>query len=86
MEIRQEEFSLQGGDTMTEYYERMDKEDERAIEMKKLAVLLFEELVRFIDSNDDAHRKNRMLYVTHGIEKLENLANEIVRLQGGEWL
>ena len=68
------------------YYERMDKEDERAIEMKKLAVLLFEELVRFIDSNDDAHRKNRMFYVTHGIEKLENLANEIIRLQGGEWL
>ena len=48
---------------MTEYYERMDKEDERAIEMKKLAVLLFEELVRFIDSNDDAHRKNKMFYV-----------------------
>ena len=54
--------------------------------MKKLAVLLFEELVRFIDSNDDAHRKNKMFYVTNGIEKLENLANEIVRLQGGEWL
>jgi hypothetical protein len=24
--------------------------------------------------------------VTNRIEKLENLANEIVRLQGGEWL
>ena len=70
---------------MTEY-DKFDRQDARAEEMKKVTVHLFEELVKLTESDDNLYRQKRMFNVTSKIEKLENLANEIVRLQGGEWL
>ncbi len=69
---------------MTEY-EKFDKQDAKMDEMKRAFVSLFEDLVKFTESDDDAYRKGIMLNVTCKIERMQKCAEEIVKLQKGEW-
>ncbi len=68
---------------MTEY-ERFDKEDMKADEMESVVVSLFEDIVRFKASDDNAYRQRQLFCISKSIEQLEHYAEEIAKIQNGE--